>query len=146
MSLREQYTAEEWQTLQFGPLWVFTTVVSGQDTGDEKRLEALAREIQEAPLYRDPLVREVLVSVGDELSDLMVRYQEDARNVMDGLQDVAQVLGQKAGDEGAENFKKSMLLIGGNVAKAGDETGAEAIGDEEKRALGLITEWLDLHM
>jgi len=149
MSFREAYTAAEWQTLQFGPLWVFTTVASADKNIDPKELEALAKEIQEAPLYKDELVREVLMSVGMDLSNLMTQYQADSRNVMVGLQDVAALLKRKASPDNGENFKKSLLLIGGNVAKASGGGGIfrrDPISDDEKKALVMVAMWLDLKL
>ncbi|MCI0437291.1 MAG: hypothetical protein L0271_27195 [Gemmatimonadetes bacterium] len=148
MGFREGYTPAEWETLQFGPLWVFTTVASADKNIDAKELEALAKEIQEAPLYKDPLVRELLMSVGADLSNLMTRYQADSRNVMVGLQDVAALLKRKASAENADNFKKSLLLIGGNVAKAsgGGLFKRDPVSDEEKKALLMIAMWLDLKL
>jgi len=128
---------------------VFTTVASADKNIDPKELEALAKEIQEAPLYKDELVREVLLSVGMDLSNLMTQYQADSRNVMVGLQDVAALLKRKASAENGENFKKSLLLIGGNVAKASGGGGIfrrDPISDEEKKALVMVAMWLDLKL
>jgi hypothetical protein len=145
MSLRAAYTAEEWQTLQFGPLWVFNTVAGADQQIDKKEVEALAKELQEAPLYKDPLVREILLSLAGDLGDLMGQYQRDTRNVMVGLQDVARVL-QKAPADNALAYKRAMLLIGGNVAKAagGGIFQRDPISNEEKGALVMVAMWLGI--
>jgi len=72
MSFRQLYTTSEWQTLQFAPLWVLSAMTGAISTGGagqsalENQIKALAKEIGEASLFKDPLAREVLMSLGTQ--------------------------------------------------------------------------------
>jgi uncharacterized protein YegL len=118
MSTRAAFTTDEWRTLQFAPLWIFSAVASVDGKIDNKALEALAKELQEAPLFKEELVRDVLFSVATDLANVMQRYSVDKRDIAAGLNDVADVLDRKAAPLQAHNFKGAMILIGRNIAEA----------------------------
>ena len=147
MSLQELFTAAEWRTLQFAPLWTFTAVAGADQNIDEKEVEALGRELSRAGLFKEPLVQEVLSSVVRDLGNIMKAYTEDPRMVIEGLQEVASVLAKRVPARQAENFKRAMLYIGHQVAKAsggGIFGRREKISDEEKAAIVLVAVALDL--
>ena len=138
---RESYTVEEWRTLQFAPLWVFAAVAGADRKIDEKEAGALAKELSEWARFKEPLVQEVLLSVVNDIANVTPQYHTDSRDVMAGLQDVADLLDRKATQEQVKNFKGAMLPIGQNIAQASGG-GVFGIGDkvssEEKTALALI--------
>ncbi|HEY4688703.1 MAG TPA: hypothetical protein VIK33_05280 [Anaerolineae bacterium] len=141
MNNRSLFTADEWRTLQFAPLWVFTAVAGADRSVDEKEVAALAKEIADWALYKEPLVQEILLSVALDLSNMMAQYRADSRNVMTGLSNVADVLDRKATVDQAKNFKGAMVLLGRNIAQAsgGGLFGAgDKMSGDEKAALGLI--------
>jgi len=144
MSTQASYTPEEWRTLQFAPLWAFTAVAGADRSIDQKEMMALAKELAEAPLYKDALTREVLMSVGANLQSLMTAYRDDTRDVLTGLKDVADVLDRKAGPEEAQNFKQAMLLIVKNVAESSGGMFGSKFSNEEKAAAVLIAQALRL--
>lgn len=148
MSIQDSYTPEEWQTLQFAPLWVFTTVAGADQNIDQKEVEALAKEIRDAPLYKEPLVREVMISVACDFSSVMEHYKADSRTVIAGLRDVKEVLSKQANAEQANNFKGAMLLIGRNVARAsgGGIFHRDPVSNEEKTALVIVATTLEVSL
>jgi hypothetical protein len=145
MSSRGNFTADEWQTLQFAPLWVFSAVASADDDIDKKELNALAEELKDAPLFKNPLARDVLISVATNFGSIMEAYRRDSRDILRGLRDVAAVLAAKESPDTAQGFKRAMLLIGKNVAEAsrGGLFGPK-ISKEEKAAIALVAAALDL--
>ncbi|HXK43657.1 MAG TPA: hypothetical protein PKV82_12610 [Anaerolineae bacterium] len=148
MSFRQLYTTSEWQTLQFAPLWVLSAMGGAISTGGagqsalENQIKALAKEIGEASLFKDPLAREVLMSLGTQFGSLWEQYGRDSRNVEQGLQDVAQILSRKASSEQSQGFKAAMLLIGNNIAKAAGNAHANITN----AALVLIAVLLDVNL
>jgi hypothetical protein len=104
MSTQASFASTEWLTLQFAPLWIFSAVAAADRNIDKKEIEALAKELQEAILYKEPLVRDVLVSVATDFSNIMSQYKTDPRNVTTGLQDVADLLDKKVTPQQAQNF------------------------------------------
>jgi hypothetical protein len=49
ISQKELFTSEEWQSLQYSPLWVFSAVAGADGEIDELELHALVKEVEEAP-------------------------------------------------------------------------------------------------
>lgn len=147
MSKADSYTSQEWQTLQFAPFWVFFAVAGADGKIDKKEMSALATELAEASLYNDPLVSEVLTSVGDDLSNLMDLYLKDSRSWMSGLGEVQNVLENNATSKQANSFKKSMLIIGHRIAEAsGGWFFRDPVCDEEKRAIVMIAATLGVKL
>lgn len=140
MSIRDSYAPSEWQTLQFAPLWVFHAVAGADKNIDEKEMEALAKEIQDAPVFKDPLVREVMLSLAVDLATIMQAYGPDPRQVLQGLKDVADLVESKTSPAEANRFKAGMLYIGHNIAKAsgGGIFHRDPVSKEEKGALVMV--------
>jgi hypothetical protein len=139
--MQAAFTKEEWRTLQFAPLWTFTAVAGADREIDDKEMAALAKELAEAPLYKDPLVREVLSTIVNNLAQIMREYAADSRDVLGGLGEVADLLDRKVAAEEAQSFKRAMLFIGHNIAEAsgGGLFGrGEKTSDEEKAALVIV--------
>ncbi len=146
MSYREAYTADEWQTLQFSPIWVFNAVASSNKKVTDKEVKALLKEIADAPLYKQPLVREVLMSIALDFARIMDEYKYDSRDVASGLKETSLVLSQKATPNEAVDFKKALMLIGGNIARAsgGGLFRKDAMSKAEKTALVMVALWLSV--
>lgn len=148
MSSRESYTATEWQTLQFAPLWVFTAVAAADKQIDQKEMRALATSIASGPFYKEPLVAEVMSSVAVGFAGIMDDYNKDTRDVLQGLKDVADVLSRNATSDQSANFKRAMLAVGTDVAKASGATlfHRDPVSNEEKAALIMVAMALDVKL
>ena len=140
MSSRASYTSQEWQTLQFAPLWAFTAVAGVDENVDKREMAALSKELAEASLFKCPLVREVLESIVADLGTILTDYGDDPRTVTAGLGEVADLLDLRSDPDEAMHFKRAVLLITHNVAQAsGDGPPGEAnVSDKEKAAIVLI--------
>lgn len=142
MTTSAAFSPEQWQTLQFASLWTFTAVAGADGSVDEKEMRALAKELQEAMLFKEPLVREVLMAVVADLGGCLQAFRADKRDILKGLTEVADLLDAKAAPDEAQGFKRAMLLIGINVAKAsgGSFFGlfGNKVSDKEKAALALV--------
>jgi hypothetical protein len=148
MTHKDAYTSKEWQTLIFTPLWVMTAVAGADGKADEKEVAAFAKEVAEAHLYKDSLVKEVMLSLAVDLSNNMTQFQKDSRNIMEGFTDAATVLDTKTNSEHANAFKRAMMGIGVQIAKASGGTlfKPDPISDEEKTALMLIAVTLGVEL
>lgn len=134
---QDTFTTEEWRTLQFAPLWMFTVVAGIDRDIDAREMTGLAKELSEAVLYKEPLVKEVLLSVAGDMATVFPAYQADSRDVLRGLSNAADLLERKATSEQAEGFKRAMLLLGKNIAEASGRSffRREKISKEEQAAL-----------
>jgi hypothetical protein len=138
MATRADFTEDEWRQLQFAPFWVFTAVAAIDGKVDEKEMMALAKELGEAHLFKEPLVRDVLQSCRDQLQEIMKGLQVKPQIILEGLGHVADLLDRKTTPEEANNFKGAMLLIAKKVAEAsgGGFLGVGAkVSDDEKLAI-----------
>ncbi len=141
MSDRASFTDQQWQTLQFAPLWTLTAVAGADGDVDVKELTAFVKELQEANAYKEPLVREILISLQADFQGVMEDFKADDRSILDGLQEAGRVLDENVGAQQARNFKLAMLLIGKNVAEAsgGGLFGmGERVSNQEKKAIVLV--------
>jgi hypothetical protein len=98
------------------------------------------KEVEEAPLYKIPLIRDVFASVSIDFNNIMKQYGADSRDVSEGLGDVADILAKKVSPEESKSFKDALIFLGINIANAsGGFFGfGDHMSDEEKAALGLI--------
>jgi hypothetical protein len=127
--------------LQFTPLWTFSAIAGAESGIDDKEKAALAKELAEAPLFKEALVREVLLALAGDLANQLRAYGADTRDVLKGLGDMADVLDRRATPEEAKNFKNAMLLIGRNIAQSsgGGFLGTgDKVSDREKAAFVLV--------
>lgn len=129
MSSQTLFSSNEWRTLQFTPLWVFGAVATADGKIDKKEVAALAAELAQAPLYKEILARDVMLSLGTDFSNLFHLFGSDGRNVVQGLTEVANILDRKVSPQTAYNFKASMLMIGYNVSES---TGKGFLGMGQK--------------
>lgn len=137
MAMRSLFTAKEWETLQFAPLWIFAMVAGADRKVEKDEIAALARELAEARLYRNDLAREVFGSVADGFQKVWPAFQADPRDVVAGLQEVVVAL-RKVDASEAEGFKRSLIYLGSKIAEAGGGKGLFRKKDPKKGQAALI--------
>lgn len=137
MSLKERFTYDEWLTLQYAPFWVLRAVGGADSQVDKKEVEAFAKVMVEAPLYKDELAREVLGSSQSDLQSLMSGFKDDPRKIDVGLGQVADILDSKA-PENADGFKKVLLVLAAEIAKASGPIFGDKISKDEKIAFAIV--------
>ena len=135
MNNTDSYTAEEWRTLQFGILWVYAAVAGADGKLDKKEAGALDKELRESYLFKDPLAREVFESVARGFPNVVEQFKRDPRTAIQGLKDLADILDTKAERDQALAFKRSLLLVGHNVAEASGGIFGPKVSDKEKVTL-----------
>jgi hypothetical protein len=135
---RSSFTDAEWQTILFTPLWAFHSVATVDGKIDKREVEALARELAEARLFRDELAREVLTALGTGLQSIMPAFVADTRGIVDGLQQAAGILDSKLPPGAADGFKRAVMLIAGNVARADGPVWGDKASKEEKTAIFVV--------
>ena len=135
---RSRFNDTEWQTVLFTPLWAFHAVAAVDGKVDDKEVAALAKELAEAPLFRDELAREVLTLLGTDLRTIMPAFMADSRAIVSGLEEAASIFDAKLPPGGADGFKRAVMLIALNVAKASGPRFGDKMAKEEKAAAALI--------
>ena len=143
MDSQKLFTEEEWKILKFAPLWVFCGVANADEMVEELEMAALAREVKEAELYDEPLVREVFHALETD-DGILEAYKADDREMDAGLAEVADILARKAPPAQAKAFKKALLFVGRVVAEASgdDPFSAEKVSEEEELSLFRVADIL----
>ncbi|MBD2255300.1 NACHT and WD repeat domain-containing protein [Nostoc parmelioides] len=140
------FTSEEWQTLQYAPLWVFSAVAHADGKVDDQEFSVLAKNISKASLYKIPLTRDVFASILGDFNNIMGQYGADSRDVSEGLRDVVEILDSKVSLEESENFKQALIFLGVEIANAsgGGFLGlGNKMSNEEASALSIIAALLE---
>ena len=145
MSVRDSFSASEWRTLEFAPLWAFMQVAGIDRNVDQAEMAVLAKELSESLLYKDELTRGVLSSIAADFQGTLSSWRDDERKCLPGLEDAAAVLSAKAAAESAEIFKKTILAICAAAAKASGTPGAE-VSNDEAMAFAAIAVALDVKL
>jgi hypothetical protein len=135
---KSNFTDSEWETVLFTPLWAFHTVAGVDSKVDAKEAAALAKEISEATLYRDDFTREVLMAIGSSLPTVMQAYMADRRSSVTGLQEAADVLDAKMSGGAADAFKRAVIGVCIETAKASGPRFGDKVSKEEKVAIAVV--------
>jgi hypothetical protein len=134
MTVRDQFTPQEWRTLQFAPFWMLSAVVGAYRNIDPREYAAFTRCLTAAAAAaRGELSRAVLTSVVDELDELTAVYGTGTPTIAAGLVEVDRLLGRVAPAE-AMMFKGVLIAeIGEGVARARGRFGTEVSEEDAKR-------------
>jgi hypothetical protein len=132
VSGRDEFTPEEWRTLQFAPFWIFSAVIGAYNRFDARDYQVFVRCLEAARLAEGRLGREVLESVVADRDRLAQQFRSERRSIGVGLFQVDAVL-SKAGDDEADLFKDMLVVeIGEGVARARGRYGTEMSDDDAK--------------
>jgi hypothetical protein len=141
MSERDNYTPDEWRTLQFAPFWMFSAVVGAYSRFDPRDFQVFVRCLEVATLGEGRLRRELLESVLADRDRLPGQFHADPRTIGVGLFQVDGVL-RRAGGEEAAQFKEMLVLdVGEGVARARGRYGTE-MSDDDAKAVALAAQLL----
>ncbi len=142
-----ELTDEEWRTLLFAPLWVFSAVAGADGKIDKAELTAFGRVLEKSLYLPDALLRELLGSIARDLRATFDDFAADDRTAEEGLTQVAALLDSKLLAEHASATKRTLFALGDRVARA---SGAgllgigERVGEAEEEALMAVAMHLGL--
>jgi hypothetical protein len=141
MAGNEEFSPEEWRTLQFAPFWVLCVLLGRYRDFDELDLAAFSSAVQSAVTGHGRLTHDVLESVAADLDMVRLRFELDSRSIVKGLYDVTVIL-RRTPPEQAELFKEALISeVGAGVARARGRYG-RVISEDDERTLALTTAFL----
>jgi hypothetical protein len=136
-----QFTADEWQTLQFAPFWVFSGLIGAYRNIDPLEYDAFWRCLEAAATAPGQLSQEVIAAITEQRDRITQLYESDGRTIARGLYAVSVIL-RKTPLEEAELFKDMLISrIGMGVAMARGRYGRIASEDDEK-TVTLVAQFL----
>jgi hypothetical protein len=138
---QDQYTPEEWRTLQFAPFWIFSAVIGAYDRYDPRDFQVFFRCLEAAAMAEGRLGQQVLASVVADRDRLARQFRSEPRSIGVGLVQVDALL-RKVGDDEADLFKGMLVLdIGEGLARARGRYGSE-MSDEDAKSVVLAAKLL----
>lgn len=143
MRLKNYFTADQWQTLQFAVMWVFQNVAGADGNVDKKEQQALKNVTSSAAKFKDPLAKELLLSIDVNPGQVFRQSMVDMRGKDQGLKDVAKIIEKAFEPKDAVHFKKTLIGIGYYIANVSGEINAE-MSEEEATTLAEIAFYLNL--
>lgn len=148
--MRKSFTEQEWELLQFAPLWTFVAVADADTRIDKLEWGALAQDIAKGIHHEDKLVSEVFQSIVDDFAGVQERFEADQMTYFEGLEAVRKLVDKKLPVLQAQAFKKALFVLGRRVAAASDEGGTgdpvENISQGEMLLLASVVSTLGLKM
>lgn len=132
----------ELRTLQFGPLWVLSSVVGTYGRFKSYELAAFWDTVVAVAL-RTPLpARDFLTSMTQDRTGLLLDFELDDRPVVSGLRQIMLIL-DRAEPGTSADFRLALLRIGVAVARSRGPYG-RVITPQDEQLLELVAELLEL--
>lgn len=118
MIFEKLFTPAEWQLLKSVPIWIFQAVAGADQKIDTQEIKAFLKELHEAEYYKEPLVREILLSIAANYPMKLSDPSCSLEQILHNLERVHKILNRRITPEQSDNFKKDMLLIAQQIAQA----------------------------
>ena len=134
MTKRHLFSDDEWQTLQFLPISIWSIVAISDDDVDDMEVLAFGQLLADPTWTADAFAAELLSSVQADFDALRTAYPDSPLAGAEGLEEAARVLDARLPPAEAESFKKRMLDLGIRIARASGGAGpldTESVDDEE---------------
>jgi hypothetical protein len=135
MTFRDNFTTDEWRTLQFAHFWVFKAVAGVDNNIDVEERIALDNVMKNAGKFENPLAREIMMGIEFNIEGINAAFAEDSRAINEGLIQVADLLDNKIDPVIAMSFKKTLLAIGIFIGHASGKWFVAKFSKEEVDAL-----------
>jgi hypothetical protein len=132
----------EMRTLQFGPLWVLSAVAGTYNRFQSYELAAFWDTIVAVALRTPRPARDILTSMAEDRSDLLLDFGLDDRPVVSGLLQILEIL-NRFEPETSNDFRRALMHIGIDVARNRGPYG-RTITPEHEQLLLLLAELLEI--
>jgi hypothetical protein len=130
------------RTLQFGPLWVLSSLAGTYNRFKSYELAAFWDTVVAVALRTPHPARDILTSMTEDRSGLLLDFELDDRPVVSGLRHIVAIL-DRIEPQTSADFRLALLRIGAAVARNRGPYG-RTITPEHEQLLLLIAELLDM--
>jgi hypothetical protein len=132
----------EMRTLQLGPFWVLSAIAGTYNRFKSYELAAFWDTVVAVALRTPRPARDILTSMAEDRSALLLDFELDDRPVVSGLRQVLEVL-DHVEPEVSNDFRFALLHIGVDIARARGPYG-RTITQEHEQLLLLLAALLEL--
>jgi hypothetical protein len=130
------------RTLQFGPLWVLSSLAGTYNRFKSYELAAFWDTVVAVALRTPRPARDILTSMAEDRSGLLLDFELDDRPVVSGLCQIVAIL-DRIEPETSTDFRLALLRIGIAVGRNRGPYGRTLTPENEKLLL-LLAELLEL--
>ncbi len=145
MRMKTLFNTEQWQSLQFAIMWVFQNVAGADGNVDKKEQQALKTVTSNSAKFKDPLIKEILLSIDVNPGLIFRQSMADMRGFKHGLTDVAKIVDKALDPKESIHFKKTLIAIGFYIANISGEANSE-MSDEEAENLANLAFLVNLNV
>jgi hypothetical protein len=132
----------EMRTLQFGPLWVLSSLAGTYNRFKSYELAAFWDTVVAVALRTPRPARDILTSMAEDRSGLLLDFELDDRPVVSGLCQIVAIL-DRIEPETSTDFRLALLRIGIAVGRNRGPYGRTLTPENEKLLL-LLAELLEM--
>ena len=132
----------EMRTLQFGPLWVLSALAGTYNRFKAYELAAFWDTVVAVALRTSYPARDLLTSLAEDRSGLLLDFELDDRPVVSGLRQILEILGHTE-PETSSGYRLALLRIGIDIARNRGPYG-RTITPEQEQLLLLLAELLEI--
>jgi hypothetical protein len=133
---------DELRTLQFGPLWVLSSLAGTHGRFKSYELAAFWDTVVAVALRTPRPARDILSSMARDRTGLLLDFELDDRPVVSGLRHIVSIV-DRIEPEISADFRFALLRIGVGVGRNRGPYG-RTITPQDEQVLLLIAELLDL--
>lgn len=143
MSYKDSFDLREWESIQFGLMWVFRGVAGADGKIDKEEQKALATLIKSSQKIPNEFTKEVFKSIEENVGLIFRKCIADPRLPKQGLEELSSLLDQKLSLEDSLIYRKMLTAIGIYIANASGAEG-DNISEEEVDQLSKLAFHLKL--
>ena len=147
--MKEKFSPGDWEELKVLPFIVFNMVAAADGEVDQKEVAQMAEELTKAPTFKDPLHRELMLDVAVSNWQEVLKKSFEVSMIEQRLNNAKSYLKQALSDEEYSRFLGSLIISGGNIARAsgGGFLGlGDKVSDEEKKVLIFLTSLFEIDL
>jgi hypothetical protein len=128
------------RTLQLGPFWVLSAVAGTYNRFKTYELAAFWDTVVAIALRTPRPARDILTSMAEDRSDILLDFELDDRPVVSGLRQILEIL-DRIDPETSSDYRFALLRIGADTARHRGPYG-RTITPEHEQLLLLLAELL----
>jgi hypothetical protein len=130
------------RTLQLGPFWVLSAVAGTYNRFKTYELAAFWDTVVAIALRTARPARDILTSMAEDRSDILLDFELDDRPVVSGLRQILEIL-DRIDPETSSDYRFALLRIGADIARHRGPYG-RTITPEHEQLLLLLAELLEI--
>jgi len=145
--MKKRFSEDEWSLLKILPFHLFVMVAGADQKVDKAEGEALMKELKDAPIFEDPLHKELFIDILTSDPNSYIKDGMDLGKLVERSMKAKEFLSEKLTPDEYQRFVASLFIFGLRIARAsggGFFGRGDRISDEEEVALSAFGTMFDV--